>query len=156
MIEELVISYGQALFYIGDMIKEAGRVFFCIDGITRFMCVSGRLSYAERELAASPPTFTSKKEAKDEMVHLFQDRGFFYLTGIALLMQFVYKQGHLLPFDLFQAFLASSGIQALFYLINRKSAGLKTGLVIGVSFIFLFSKRNVKIKMEFHPHEDEK
>lgn len=94
----------------------------------------------KRELAASPPTFTSKKEAKDEMVHfhLFQDRGFFYLTGIALLMQFVYKQGHLLPFDLFQAFLASSGIQALFYLINRKSAGLKTGLVIGVSFIFLF------------------
>lgn len=93
----------------------------------------------KRELAASPPTFTSKKEAKDEMVHLFfQDRGFFYLTGIALLMQFVYKQGHLLPFDFFQAFLASSGIQALFYLINRKSAGLKTGLVIGVSFIFLF------------------
>lgn len=35
-------------FYIGDMIKEAGRVFFCIDGITRFMCVSGRLSYAEK------------------------------------------------------------------------------------------------------------
>lgn len=92
----------------------------------------------KRELAASPPTFTSKKETKDEMVHLFQDRGFFYLTGIALLMQFVYKQGHLLPFDFFQAFLASSGIQAMFYLINRKSAGLKTGLVIGVSFIFLF------------------
>ncbi|MED1478508.1 hypothetical protein [Bacillus altitudinis] len=92
----------------------------------------------KRGLAASPPTFTSKKEAKDEMVHLFQDRGFFYLTGIALLMLFVYKQGHLLPFDFFQAFLASSGIQALFYLINRKSAGLKTGLVIGVSFIFLF------------------
>lgn len=35
-------------FYIGDMIKEAGHVFFCIDGITRFMCVSGRLSYAEK------------------------------------------------------------------------------------------------------------
>ena len=92
----------------------------------------------KRELVASPPTFTSKKEAKDEIVHLFQDRGFFYLTGIALFMQFVYKQGRLLPFDFFQAFLASSGIQALFYLINRKDAGLKTGLVIGVSFIFLF------------------
>ncbi|WP_426579133.1 hypothetical protein P5490_006125 [Bacillus altitudinis] len=49
----------------------------------------------KRELAASTPTFTSKKETKDEMVHLFQDRGFFYLTGIALLMLFVYKQGHL-------------------------------------------------------------
>lgn len=137
MIEELVISYGQALFYIGDMIKEAGRVFFCIDGITRFMCVSGRLSYAEKRACSEYAHVHLEKEAKDEMVHLFQDRGFFYLTGIALLMQFVYKQGHLLPFDFFQAFLASSGIQALFYLINRKSAGLKTGLVIGVSFIFL-------------------
>ena len=105
------------------MIKEAGHVFFCIDGITRFMCVSGRLSYAEKRACSESAHVHLEKEAKNEMVHLFQDRGFFYLTGIALLMQFVYKQGHLLLFDLFQAFLASSGIQALFYLINRKAQG---------------------------------
>ncbi|MDR0123911.1 hypothetical protein [Bacillus zhangzhouensis] len=92
----------------------------------------------KKELAADPPVFSSKKEAKEEMVGLFQDRGFFYLTGIALLMQVVCKQAHIVPFDFFQAFLASSGIQALFYFIKRKDLGLKTVLVILVSFIFLF------------------
>ncbi|MEW6978912.1 hypothetical protein QQS15_07405 [Bacillus pumilus] len=92
----------------------------------------------KRELASEPPVFASKKEAKEEMVGLFQDRGFFYLTCIALFMQVVCKQAHIVPFDFFQAFLGSSGIQALFYLINRKDLGLKAGLVILVNFIFLF------------------
>ncbi|MGG1698476.1 hypothetical protein [Bacillus zhangzhouensis] len=54
----------------------------------------------KKELAADPPIFSSKKKAKEEMVGLFQDRGFFYLTGIALLMQVVCKQAsfHLIFF----------------------------------------------------------
>ncbi|MDM5299778.1 hypothetical protein QUF51_16640 [Bacillus pumilus] len=92
----------------------------------------------KRELISEPPVFASKKGAKEEVISLFQDRGFFYLTGIALFMQIVFKQAHLVPFDVFQAFLASSGIQSLFYLIKRKDIGLKAGLVLVVSFIFLF------------------
>ncbi len=46
----------------------------------------------KRELAADPPVFASKKEAKEELVGLFQDRGFFYLTSIALFMQVVFKK----------------------------------------------------------------
>ncbi|TKI25580.1 hypothetical protein FCO27_01805 [Bacillus pumilus] len=89
----------------------------------------------KRELAAAPPVFASKKE---EMLGLFQDRGFFYLTAIALFMQVVFKRAQIMPFDFFQAFLASSGVQALFYLIKRKDMGVKAGLVVLVSFLFLF------------------
>lgn len=92
----------------------------------------------KRELAADPPVFASKKEAKVELVGLFQDRGFFYLTAIALFMQLVFKKDQIAPFDFFQAFLASSGIQALFYLLKRKDLGVKAGLVVLVSCIFLF------------------
>ncbi|TYS33052.1 hypothetical protein [Bacillus pumilus] len=92
----------------------------------------------KRELTADPPVFTSEKEAKEEMLGLFQDRGFFYLTAIALFMQVVCKQANIAPFDFFQAFLASSGVQTLFYLMKRKDLGVKTGLVVLVSFIFLF------------------
>lgn len=92
----------------------------------------------KKELATDPPVFASKKEAKEELVGLFQDRGFFYLTAIALFMQVVFKKGQIVPFDFFQVFLASSGIQALFYLIKRKDLGLKAVFVVLVSFIFLF------------------
>ncbi|WP_321999863.1 hypothetical protein [Bacillus pumilus] len=92
----------------------------------------------KRELAAAPPVFASKKEAKEEMLGLFQDRGFFYLTAIALFMQVIFKRAQIVPFDFFQAFLASSGVQALFYLIKRKDLGVKSGLVVLVSFLFLF------------------
>ncbi|WP_269773677.1 hypothetical protein [Bacillus safensis] len=92
----------------------------------------------KRELAADPPVFASKKEAKEELVGLFQDRGFFYLMAIALFMQVVFKKDQIAPFDFFQAFLASSGIQALFYLLKRKDLGVKAGLVVLVSCIFLF------------------
>lgn len=92
----------------------------------------------KRELAAEPPTFASKKEAKEEVLGLFQDRGFFYLTAIALFMQVICKRAQIVPFDFFQAFLASSGVQALFYLIKRKDLGVKAGLVVLVSFLFLF------------------
>ncbi|KUF22842.1 hypothetical protein MHZ96_01835 [Bacillus safensis] len=92
----------------------------------------------KKELATDPPVFASKKEAKEELVGLFQDRGFFYLTAIALFIQVVFKKGQIVPFDFFQVFLASSGIQALFYLIKRKDLGLKAVLVVLVSFIFLF------------------
>ncbi|WP_282067769.1 hypothetical protein [Bacillus pumilus] len=92
----------------------------------------------KRELKAGPPVFASKKEAKEEMLGLFQDRGFFYLTAIALFMQVVCKQTQIVPFDFFQVFLASSGVQALFYLINRKDLGVKAGLVVLVSVLFLF------------------
>ncbi|MBR0620458.1 hypothetical protein WAA16_17430 [Bacillus pumilus] len=92
----------------------------------------------KKELATDPPVFASKKEGKEELVGLFQDRGFFYLTAIALFMQVVFKKGQIVPFDFFQVFLASSGIQALFYLIKRKDLGLKAVLVVLVSFIFLF------------------
>lgn len=92
----------------------------------------------KRELAADPPVFASKKEAKEEMLGLFHDRAFFYLTTIALFMQVVFKKDQIAPFDFFQAFLASSGIQALFYLMKRKDLGVKAGLVVVVSCIFLF------------------
>ncbi|PRR90376.1 hypothetical protein [Bacillus sp. NMCN1] len=92
----------------------------------------------KRELTAELPVFASKKEAKEEMMGLFQDRGFFYLTAIALFMQLVFKQAQIALFDFFQAFLASSGVQALFYLMKRKDLGVKAGLVVLVSFIFLF------------------
>ncbi|MEK5298951.1 hypothetical protein [Bacillus sp. FSL R5-0659] len=92
----------------------------------------------KRELAADPPVFASKKEAKEELVGLFQDRGFFYLTAIALFMKVVFKKNLIAPIDFFQAFLASSGIQALFYLLKRKDLGVKAGLVVLVSCIFLF------------------
>lgn len=36
----------------------------------------------KRELTVDPPVFTSEKEAKEEMLGLFQDRGFFYLTAL--------------------------------------------------------------------------
>lgn len=90
----------------------------------------------KRELAAEPPVFASKKEAKEEMLGLFQDRGFFYLTAIALFMQVIFKRAQIVPFDFFQVFLASSGVQALFYLI--KDMGVKAVLVVLVSFLFLF------------------
>ncbi|MGA3882096.1 hypothetical protein ACPCYY_19945, partial [Bacillus pumilus] len=67
-----------------------------------------------------------------------QDRGFFYLTAIELFMQVVFKRAQIVPFDFFQAFLASSGVQALFYLIKRKDMGVKDVLVVLVSFLFLF------------------
>lgn len=51
-------------FYMGDMIKEAGRVFFCIDGITRFMCVSGRLSYAEKRACSESAHVHLEKRGK--------------------------------------------------------------------------------------------
>ncbi|MBB6602272.1 hypothetical protein HW432_08280 [Bacillus pumilus] len=89
----------------------------------------------KRELAAEPPIFASKKEAKEEMLGLFQDRGFFYLTAIALFMQVILR-AQIVPFDFFQVFLASSGVQALFYLI--KDMGVKAVLVVLVSFLFLF------------------
>ncbi|MGE6624981.1 hypothetical protein [Bacillus pumilus] len=92
----------------------------------------------KRELAAAPPVFASKKEAKEEMLGLFQDRGFFYLTAIALFMQVIFKRAQIVPFDFFQVFLASSGVQALFYLIKRKDMGVKAVLVVLVSFLFLF------------------
>lgn len=102
------------------------------------LCVLGAgFLTLKRELAADPPVFASKKEAKEEMLGLFHDRGFFYLTAIALFMQ-LFKKDQIAPFDFFQAFLASSGIQALFYLMKRKDLGVKAGLVILVSCIFLF------------------
>ncbi|APT44945.1 hypothetical protein [Bacillus safensis] len=103
------------------------------------LCVLGAgFLTLKRELAADPPVFASKKEAKEEMLGLFHDRGFFYLTAIALFMQVVFKKAQIAPFDFFQAFLASSGIQALFYLMKRKDLGVKAGLVVVVSCIFLF------------------
>ncbi|MCY7572115.1 hypothetical protein [Bacillus pumilus] len=92
----------------------------------------------KRELAAEPPIFASKKEAKEEMLGLFRDRGFFYLTAIALFMEVIFKRAQIVPFDFFQVFLASSGVQALFYLIKRKDMGVKAVLVVLVSFLFLF------------------
>lgn len=58
----------------------------------------------KRELAADPPVFASKKEAKVELVGLFQDRGFFYLTAIALFMQVVFKKNQIAPIDFFRHF----------------------------------------------------
>lgn len=58
----------------------------------------------KRELKAEPPVFASKKEAKEEVMGLFQDRGFFYLTAIALFMQVVCKQTQIVPFDFFRYF----------------------------------------------------
>lgn len=81
-------------------------------------------------MAACPSAFTAKKEAKEEMVGLCQDRGFVYLTMIALLMQVVFNQARITPFDFFQAFLAS--------LIYRQGLWVKASLVILVSLIFLF------------------
>lgn len=102
------------------------------------LCVLGAgFLTLKRELAADPPVFASKKETKVEMLGLFHDRGFFYLTAIALFMQ-LFKKDQIAPFDFFQAFLASSGIQALFYLMKRKDLGVKAGLVVVVSCIFLF------------------
>lgn len=58
----------------------------------------------KRELAAAPPVFASKKEAKEEILGLFQDRGFFYLTAIALFMQVIFKRAQIVPFDFFRHF----------------------------------------------------
>ena len=55
----------------------------------------------KRELAADPTVFASKKEEKEEMLELFQDRGFFYLTAIALLMQVIYQKAQITPFHFF-------------------------------------------------------
>lgn len=92
-----------------------------------FVLAAGFLTL-KRELAAEPPAFASKKEAKEEMLGLFQDRGFFYLTAIALFMQVVFKQSQIVPFDFFQAFLASSGVQALFLFHQKKRLGHKGGI----------------------------
>ncbi|GLF89194.1 hypothetical protein Saga11_04530 [Bacillus safensis] len=58
----------------------------------------------KRELAADPPVFASKKEAKEEMLELFQDPGFFYLTAIVLFMLMVFKKDQIAPFDFFRHF----------------------------------------------------
>lgn len=68
------------------------------------LCVLGAgFLTLKRELAADPPVFASKKEAKEEMLGLFHDRGFFYLTSIALFMQ-LFKKDQIAPFDFFRHF----------------------------------------------------
>lgn len=91
-------------FYMDQKIKEAVHVFFYIDGASRFLCVSGGFSHAETRARSRAPVFASKKEAKEEMLGLFQDRGFFYLTAIALFMQVIFKRAQIVPFDFFRYF----------------------------------------------------
>ncbi|WP_249366014.1 hypothetical protein [Bacillus safensis] len=68
------------------------------------LCVLGAgFLTLKRELAADPPVFASKKEAKVEMLGLFHDRGFFYLTAIALFMQ-LFKKDQIAPLIFFRHF----------------------------------------------------
>nr|WP_277722664.1 hypothetical protein [Bacillus safensis]WEZ17018.1 hypothetical protein P5638_04845 [Bacillus safensis] len=113
------------------------------------LCVLGAgFLTLKRELAADPPVFASKKEAKEEMLGLFHDRGFFYLTAIALFMQ-LFKKDQIAPFDFFQAFLASSGIQALFLLNEKKRLRCKGWTCrSGQLYFSFFLKGWLKMKNE--------
>ncbi|WP_342496626.1 hypothetical protein [Bacillus sp. FSL K6-3149] len=125
-------------FYMDQKIKEAVHVFFYIDGASRLLCVSGGFSHAETRARSCAARFCFEKRSKGRDVGVVSRSRLFYLTAIALFMQVVFKRAQIVPFDFFQAFLASSGVQALFYLIKRKDMGVKAGLAVLVSFLFLF------------------
>ncbi|KAF1680296.1 MULTISPECIES: hypothetical protein [Bacillus] len=92
----------------------------------------------KRELSIEHVSISSSDEAKLEMKNIFNDHGWFYLSGIALFMQFVF-QGFPFTFEyFFHAFIISSGIQSLFYLFNKKELGYKVCAVIVVSFLVIY------------------
>ncbi|MCO4851890.1 hypothetical protein [Bacillus vallismortis] len=92
----------------------------------------------KRELSNESVSIPSADGVKSEMKNIFNDQSWFYLSGIALFMQFVF-QGFQFTFDyFFHAFLISSGIQSLFYLFNKKELGYKVCAVILVSFLVIY------------------
>lgn len=112
-------------------IKEAVHVFFYIDGASRLLCVSGGFSHAETRARRRIARFASKKEAKEEMLGLFQDRGFFYLTAIALFMQVVFKRAQIVPFDFFRHFWQVQAYKL--FLFNQKKRHGRKGWIGGIS-----------------------
>ncbi|WP_039075778.1 hypothetical protein [Bacillus sp. MSP13] len=92
----------------------------------------------KRELSIEAFSISSADEAKSEMKNIFNDQRWFYLSGIALFMQFVFQGFHLTFEYFFYAFLISSGIQSLFYLFNKKELDYKVCGVIIVSFLVIY------------------
>ncbi|CAN2254076.1 hypothetical protein [Bacillus vallismortis] len=92
----------------------------------------------KRELSIESVSISSADEAKSEMKNIFNDHGWFYLSGVALFMQFVFRGFHFTFEYFFHAFLISSGIQSLFYLFNKKELGYKVCAVIVVSFLVIY------------------
>ena len=98
--------------------------------------VAGFLSL-KRELSTDSVSISSTDEAKSELKKMLDDHGWFYLTGVALFMQFIFRGFHF-TFELFYAFIISSGIQSIFYLFNKKNLGYKVCAVIVVSFLVIY------------------
>ncbi|TWK40940.1 hypothetical protein [Bacillus paralicheniformis] len=74
----------------------------------------------KRELSTESVSISSTDEAKSEFKKMLDDHGWFYLTGIALFMQFILRGFHFTFEHFFYAFIISSGIQSIFtYLIKR-------------------------------------
>ncbi|MCI3985671.1 hypothetical protein MMJ63_12290 [Bacillus vallismortis] len=92
----------------------------------------------KRELSIESVSISSADEAKSEMKNIFNDHGWFNLSGIALFIQFVF-QGYQFTFEyFFYTFLISSGIQSLFYVFNKKDSDYKVCGVIVVSFLVIY------------------
>lgn len=73
----------------------------------------------KRELSTESVSISSTDEAKSEFKKMLDDHGWFYLTGIALFMQFIFRGFHFTFEHFFYAFIISSGIQSIFtYLIK--------------------------------------
>lgn len=92
----------------------------------------------KRELSVESVSISSADEAKSEMKNIFNDHGWFYLSGVALFMQIVLQGFHFTFEYFFYAFLISSGIQSLFYLFNKKELGYQVCTVIVVSFLVIY------------------
>ena len=92
----------------------------------------------KRELSTESVSISSTDEAKSEFKKILDDHGWFYLTGIALFMQFIIR-GFPFTFEhFFYAFIISSGIQSIFYLFNKRNLGYKVCAVIVVSFLVIY------------------
>lgn len=92
----------------------------------------------KRELSVESVSISSADEAKSEMKNIFNDHGWFYLSGVALFMQIVFQGFHFTFEYFFYAFLISSGIQSLFHLFNKKELGYQVCTVIVVSFLVIY------------------
>ncbi|MCI4129261.1 hypothetical protein [Bacillus haynesii] len=99
--------------------------------------VAGFLSL-KRELSTESVSISSADEAKSELKKMLDDHGWFYLTGVALFMQFIFRGFHFTFEHFFYAFIISSGIQSIFYLFNKGNLGYKVCAVIVVSFLVIY------------------
>ncbi|MCY8559327.1 hypothetical protein [Bacillus haynesii] len=92
----------------------------------------------KRELSTDSVSISSTDEAKSELKKMLDDHGWFYLTGVALFMQFIFRGFHFTFEHFFYAFIISSGIQSIFYLFNKGNLGYKVCAVIVVSLLVIY------------------